>query len=161
MPGTPTHPVPDWLSRGEFEKFRSLSLLERFYIYTDYVPREMGSWKYRQDNQPEVIVGMQLRPNGEYFPSCRDRRYLWHGYAVCDDFYSPDYSRRPLPETKDHRRTLLWMPEVKFDAKGSARSAFTTTASGRQSVSRPWALRTVGGICNIIMCGKRTEWYAY
>ena len=80
----------------------------------------MGSWKYRQDNQPEVIVGMQLRPNGEYFPSCRDRRYLWHGYAVCDDFYSPDYSRRPLPETKDHRRTLLWMPEVKFDAKGSA-----------------------------------------
>lgn len=120
MPSTPTHPVPDWLSRGEIEKFRSLSLLERFYIYTDYVPREMGSWKYRQDNQPEVIVGMQLRPNGEYFPSCRDRRYLWHGYAVCDDFYSPDYSRRPLPETKDYRRTLLWMPEVKFDAKGSA-----------------------------------------
>lgn len=120
MPGTPTHPVPDWLSRGELEKFRSLSLLERFYIYTDYVPREMGSWKYRQDNQPEVIVGMQLRPNGEYFPSCRDRRYLWHGYAVCDDFYSPDYSRRPLPGTEDYRRTLLWMPEVKFDAKGSA-----------------------------------------
>ncbi len=120
MPGTPTHPVPDWLSRGEFEKFRSLSLLERFYIYTDYVPREMGSWKYRQDNQPEVIVGMQLRPNGEYFPSCRDRRYLWHGYAVCDDFYSPDYSRRPLPGTEDYCRTLLWMPEVKFDAKGSA-----------------------------------------
>ena len=120
MPGTPTHPVPDWLSRGDFEKFRSLSLLERFYIYTDYVPREMGSWKYRQDNQPEVIVGMQLRPNGEYFPSCRDRRYLWHGYAVCDDFYSPDYSRRPLPGTEDYRRTLLWMPEVKFDAKGSA-----------------------------------------
>lgn len=120
MPGTPTHPVPDWLSRGEFEKFRSLSLLERFYIYTDYVPREMGSWKYRQDNQPEVIVGMQLRPNGEYFPSCRDRRYLWHGYAVCDDFYSPDYSRRLLPGTEDYRRTLLWMPEVKFDAKGSA-----------------------------------------
>lgn len=120
MPGTPTHPVPDWLSRGEFEKFRSLSLLERFYIYTDYVPREMGSWKYRQDNQPEVIVGMQLRPNGEYFPSCRDRRYLWHGYAVCDDFYSPDYSHRPLPGTEDNRRTLLWMPEVKFDAKGSA-----------------------------------------
>lgn len=120
MPSTPTYPVPDWLSRGEFEKYRSLSLLDKFYIYTDYVPREMGSWKYRQDNQPEVIVGMQLRPDGEYFPSCRDRRYLLHGYAVCDDFYSPDYSHRPLPETKDYRRTLLWMPEVEFDAKGSA-----------------------------------------
>lgn len=120
MPSTPTYPVPDWLSRGDFEKYRSLSLLDKFYIYTDYVPREMGSWKYRQDNQPEVIVGMQLRPDGEYFPSCRDRRYLLHGYAVCDDFYSPDYSHRPLPETKDYRRTLLWMPEVEFDAKGSA-----------------------------------------
>mgnify|MGYP002643585694 FL=1 len=120
MPSTPTYPVPDWLSRGEFEKYRSLSLLDKFYIYTDYVPREMGSWKYRQDNQPEVIVGMQLRPDGEYFPSCRDRRYLLHGYAVCDDFYSPDYSHRPLPETKDYRRTLLWMPEVEFDAEGSA-----------------------------------------
>ena len=120
MPGTPTYPVPDWLSRGEFEKYRSLSLLDKFYIYTDYVPREMGSWKYRQDNQPEVIVGMQLRPDGEYFPSCRDRRYILHGYAVCDEFYSPDYSHRPLPETKDYRRTLLWMPEVEFDAKGSA-----------------------------------------
>lgn len=120
MPGTPTHPVPDWLSRGDFEKFRSLSLLDKFYVYTDYVPRETGSWKYRQDNQPEVIVGMGLRPDGEYFPSCRDRRYLLHGYAVCDDFYSPDYGRRLLPGTKDYRRTLLWMPEVKFDAKGSA-----------------------------------------
>lgn len=120
MPSTPTYPVPDWLSRGEFEKYRSLSLLDKFYIYTDYVPREMGSWKYRQDNQPEVIVAMQLRPDGEYFPSCRDRRYLLHGYAVCDEFYSPDYSHRPLPETKDYRRTLLWMPEVEFDAKGSA-----------------------------------------
>ena len=120
MPSTPTYPVPDWLSRGEFEKYRSLSLLDKFYIYTDYVPREMGSWKYRQDNQPEVIVGMRLRPDGEYFPSCRDRRYLLHGYAVCDDFYSPDYSHRPLPETEDYRRTLLWMPEVEFDAKGSA-----------------------------------------
>ena len=34
------------------------------------------------------------------------------------------------------------------------RSAFITTASGRLSVSRPWALRTAGGICNITVCGK-------
>ena len=42
------------------------------------------------------------------------------GYAVCDDFYSPNYRRRPLPDTKDYRRTLLWMPEVKFNAEGKA-----------------------------------------
>ena len=53
-------------------------------------------------------------------PACRDRRYLLRGYAVCEDFYSPDYSRRPLPGTKDYRRTLLWMPEVRFDCNGEA-----------------------------------------
>ncbi len=102
------------------EKLRSLSQLKDFSIYTDYVPREMGSWKYRQDNQPEVIVGFGFRPDGEYFPSCRDRRYLMRGYAVCEDFYSPDYSRRPLPATEDHRRTLLWMPDVRFGPDGKA-----------------------------------------
>ena len=101
-------------------KYQNISNLDKFYIYTDYAPRERGSWKYKQDNQPEVIVDFRLRPNGEYTPACRDRRYLMRGYAVCDDFYSPDYSRRPLPDTKDYRRTLLWMPDVKFDKEGKA-----------------------------------------
>ena len=103
-------------------KYQNISNLDKFYIYTDYAPRERGSWKYKQDNQPEVIVDFRLRPNGEYTPACRDRRYLMRGYAVCDDFYSPDYSRRPLPETKDYRRTLLWMPDVKFDKEGKGGS---------------------------------------
>ena len=127
-PSTPTLLPPgnffsDLQSRETWqteEKLRSLSQLEDFSIYTDYVPREMGSWKYRQDNQPEVIVGFGFRPDGEYFPSCRDRRYLMRGYAVCEDFYSPDYSRRPLPATEDHRRTLLWMPDVRFGPDGKA-----------------------------------------
>ena len=104
----------------ELEKYRRLSFLDKFYIYTDYAPREMGSWRYKQDNQPEFIVDFRLRPHGEYFPACRDRRILLHGYAVCEDFYSPDYSRRPLPDTKDYRRTLLWLPRVAFDEKGQA-----------------------------------------
>ena len=102
------------------DKYRKLSFLDKFYIYTDYSPREQGSWKYEQDNQPEFIVDYRLRPNEGYTPACRDRRYLWRGYAVCDDFYSPDYSHRPLPDTKDYRRTLLWMPDVKFDKEGKA-----------------------------------------
>ena len=104
----------------ELEKYRRLSFLDKFYIYTDYAPREMGSWRYKQDNQPEFIVDFRLRPHGEYFPACRDRRILLHGYAVCEDFYSPDYRRRPLPDTKDYRRTLLWLPRVAFDEKGQA-----------------------------------------
>ena len=101
-------------------KYRKLSFLDKFYIYTDYSPREQGSWKYEQDNQPEFIVDYRLKPNEGYTPACRDRRYLMRGYAVCDDFYSPDYSHRPLPDTKDNRRTLLWMPDVKFNKEGKA-----------------------------------------
>ncbi len=89
------------------EKYKKLSFLDKFYIYTDYSPRERGSWKYEQDNQPEFIVDYRLKPNDEYTPASRDRRYLMRGYAVCDDFYSPNYRRRPLPDTKDYRRTLL------------------------------------------------------
>ena len=47
-------------------------------------------------------------------------RYVRQGYAVCTDFYSPDYSQRPLPDVKDHRRTLLWLPRLTFDANGQA-----------------------------------------
>ena len=46
--------------------------------------------------------------------------YLGEHRILIEDFYSPDYSRKPLPETKDYRRTLLWIPEVKFDEKGEA-----------------------------------------
>ena len=117
---TVKYPTPNLGGYQTLIKYQKLSNLDKFYIYTDYAPRERGSWKYKQDNQPEVIVDFRLRPNGEYTPACRDRRYLMRGYAVCDDFYSPDYSRRPLPDTKDYRRTLLWMPDVKFDKEGKA-----------------------------------------
>ena len=102
------------------DSYRRLSRLDKIYIYTDYVPRERGSWKYQQSNQPEVIIDYRLYPDEGYMPACRDRRYLLRGYAVCEDFYSPDYSHRPLPGTKDYRRTLLWMPDVRFDKSGEA-----------------------------------------
>ncbi len=113
-------PKPNIGGYQTLRKYSYLSWLDKFYIYTDYVPREQGSWKYKQDNQPEVIIDYRLYPDGQYFPACRDRRYRLQGYAVCEDFYSPDYSRKPLPDTKDYRRTLLWIPEVKFDEKGEA-----------------------------------------
>ncbi len=113
-------PKPNIGGYQTLRKYRLLSWLDKFYVYTDYVPREQGSWKYKQGNQPEVIIDYRLYPDGQYFPACRDRRYRLQGYAVCEDFYSPDYSRKPLPDTKDYRRTLLWIPEVKFDEKGEA-----------------------------------------
>ena len=97
-----------------------MSRFDKCYIYTDYCPREMGSWKYQQDNQPEVIIDLRTYPNDGYYPMCRDRRIILKGYSVCDDFYSPDYSQKPLPEVKDYRRTLLWMPSVRFNQNGQA-----------------------------------------
>ena len=113
--------APDFSnSKGIMKKYRLLRYLDKIYIYTDYAPREQGSWKYAQDNQPEVIIDYRLFPNDGYQRTYRDRHYILRGYAVCEDFYSPDYSRKPLPDTKDYRRTLLWIPEVKFDEKGEA-----------------------------------------
>ena len=112
---------PDYsVSPEVLNKYHLLRNLDKLYIYTDYAPREQGSWKYAQDNQPEVIIDYRLFPNDGYQRTYRDRHYVLRGYAVCEDFYSPDYSRKPLPETKDYRRTLLWMPEIKFDEKGEA-----------------------------------------
>ena len=108
------------ISPKVLNKYKQLRYLDKIYIYTDYAPREQGSWKYTQDNQPEVIIDYRLLPDGTYQHSYRDRHYVLRGYAVCDDFYSPDYSQRPLPDTKDYRRTLLWMPDVKFDKEGKA-----------------------------------------
>ena len=101
-------------------KYHYLRNLDKLYIYTDYVPREQGSWKYDGDNQPEVVIDYRLNPGEGQRYTYRDRRYVMRGYAVCTDFYSPDYSRKPLPEAKDHRRTLLWMPRVKFNDRGEA-----------------------------------------
>ena len=106
---------PGWL-----KKFWRIKNLDKIYIYTDYAPRDEGSWKYSQDNQPEVVVDYRLIPNDGYQHTFRDRRIILKGYSVCEDFYSPDYSQKPLPEVKDYRRTLLWMPNVRFDPSGQA-----------------------------------------
>ena len=112
----PRYSMPKYASR----KYHLLRNLDKLYIYTDYAPREEGSWRYGQDNLPEVIIDYRRFPNEGYQHTFRDRHYVLRGYAVCEDFYSPDYSRRPLPGTKDYRRTLLWMPEVRFDCNGEA-----------------------------------------
>ena len=110
----------DQMTEFTRRKYHYLRNLDKLYIYTDYVPREQGSWKYEGSDQPEVIINYRLLPGEGERHTYRDRRYVMRGYAVCTDFYSPDYSQKPLPEVKDHRRTLLWMPNVPFDNNGEA-----------------------------------------
>ncbi len=108
------------LSQNEMRKYRRLRHLDKLYIYTDYVPREQGSWKYSQTHQPDVVIDYRLLPNDGVRPSYRDRRYAAKGFSLCTEFYSPDYSKKPLPDAKDYRRTLYWTPKVIFDDKGEA-----------------------------------------
>lgn len=108
------------MSNVQMGKYRRLRHLDKLYIYTDYVPREQGSWKYSQTHQPDVVIDYRLLPNDGVRPSYRDRRYAAKGFSLCTEFYSPDYSKKPLPDAKDYRRTLYWTPKVIFDDKGEA-----------------------------------------
>ena len=108
------------MSNVQMGKYRRLRHLNKLYIYTDYVPREQGSWKYSQTHQPDVVIDYRLMPNDGVRPSYRDRRYAAQGFSLCTEFYSPDYSKKPLPDAKDYRRTLYWTPKVIFDDKGEA-----------------------------------------
>lgn len=108
------------MSNVQMGKYRRLRHLNKLYIYTDYVPREQGSWKYSQTHQPDVVIDYRLLPNDGVRPSYRDRRYAAKGFSLCTEFYSPDYNKKPLPDAKDYRRTLYWTPKVIFDDKGEA-----------------------------------------
>lgn len=46
------------------------------------------------------------------------------GYSVDEDFPSPDYRKRELPDKRDFRRTLYWNPDVLADEEGKASVVF-------------------------------------
>ena len=111
-------------SPGVLAEYNHLTNLDKVYIYTDYSPRREGDKKFSQSNQPIVTVDLRRYEDGSRRVTYRDRRYVLAGYSVCEDFYHPDYSTRPLPSTKDYRRTLYWNPALKLDDKGDATVTF-------------------------------------
>lgn len=112
------------MGQGKREIYRKLQNIDKLYIYTDYAPREQGSEKYSQSNQPDVIIDYHTFEGNAMQRTYRDRYIIFNGYAVCEDFYSPDYSKKPLPEHTDYRRTLYWAPYVAFDKRGEAKVTF-------------------------------------
>ena len=82
------------MSNVQMGKYRRLRHLNKLYIYTDYVPREQGSWKYSQTHQPDVVIDYRLLPNDGVRPSYRDRRYAAKGFSLCTEFYSPDSTKK-------------------------------------------------------------------
>ncbi len=115
-----THTQGFHMSDEERNKYNHLPKLGKVYVYTDYSPRREGDKKFEQSNQPIVTVDLRLMENDDRRPVHRDRRYILKGYAVCEDFYQPDYTNKPLPEHVDYRRTLYWNPSLVLDQAGAA-----------------------------------------
>ena len=113
------------ISSGEKEKYNLLKNLGKVYIYTDYSPRREGNSLYDGEDIPEVTVDLHLIDDlGSHRETSRDRRYILPGFSAPEEFYQPDYSNKPLPDTKDYRRTLYWNPDLKLDDSGKAEFSF-------------------------------------
>jgi hypothetical protein len=100
----------------QLDYLRSLRSVD---LVTDYAPRMEGSPRYSGANQPTVDVGYKLLTKGKR-ETYRDRHFVLQGFDVSQEFYNPCYRNRPLPDTKDYRRTLYWNPNLELDEKGQA-----------------------------------------
>ncbi|MBR4243647.1 MAG: hypothetical protein IKR98_07155, partial [Bacteroidaceae bacterium] len=120
----------------ELEWNYGFSKIDRYVIYTDYIPRMEGDKRYEGSNLPETNVVLYPFPDGGERVTYRDRRLILPGFSVPVSFYHPDYSKRPLPDVKDYRRTLYWNPDLKLDDKGRATIQFyNNSQQTRLSVS--------------------------
>ncbi len=74
--------------------------------------------------------------DGSTLPEFMGYRIDFQGINRPVEFYCPDYSRMPLPEQTDYRRTVYWNPNVTTDASGHARVSFCNNGfSHRLAVS--------------------------
>lgn len=128
------------------DKYDHLPNLDMVYVYTDYAPRREGDPRYMQSNQPTVTVDLRRMPNEGQRMTWRDRRMVLKGFAVCEDFYQPDYSKQKPAEAKDYRRTLYWNPNLQLDSEGKAnvtffnnsrQTQFVISAEGMTSTGKP------------------------
>ena len=134
------------LSDGFKEKYNHLPNLDKVYVYTDYSPRREGDAHFSQANQPIVTVDLRRYEDDSQRMTWLNRRTVLKGYAVCEEFYQPDYSGRKPSESTDYRRTLYWNPNVQLDERGQATLQFynnsrptqlTVSAEGMTSEGQP------------------------
>lgn len=73
-----------------------------------------------------------LVENGKALPDFMGFRIDFQGFNPPVEFYSPDYSRMPLPEQTDYRRTVYWNPNVTTDTSGAATVTFYNNGFSRR-----------------------------
>ena len=114
--------MPRWTSNmpdTKLDKYNYLWNLSKVVVYTDYSPRKDQQGKYRGNELPTVTVDLHLLDDGVERLYRKNRFWKMKGFSIPDEFYSPDYSKQPLPKA-DYRRTLYWNPNVKLDDNGRA-----------------------------------------
>ena len=116
------------------EQFRSemwvydrlkLNRQDQIRLFTDFELRNEDRPVPMQSTVADVTLDYMLMPDDTKRYTYRDRRIILDGMYEPDDFYHPDYSRRPLPEDlHDYRRTLYWNPNAPLDADGRYTASF-------------------------------------
>lgn len=107
------------MSDTKLDKYNYLWNLNKVVVFTDYSPRKDQSGKYRGNDLPSVTIDFHLLDDGVERLYRKNRFWKMKGFSIPDEFYSPDYSKQPLP-AEDYRRTLYWNPDVRLDADGQA-----------------------------------------
>ncbi|MBR5466353.1 MAG: hypothetical protein IKU79_02970 [Bacteroidaceae bacterium] len=116
------------ISDNKLDKYNYLWNLSDVIVYTDYSPRNDKHNKYKGNEIPSVTVDLILLKDGEERSYQKNRRWKMKGFSIADEFYSPDYSKTPLPQ-HDFRRTLYWNPSIRLDENGKAQITLYNNSS--------------------------------
>ena len=141
--GTRMEPIPEDtynMPDTKLDKYNYLWNLDKVVVFTDYSPRKDQSGKYRGNDLPRVTIDLHLlEADGERLYR-KNRFWRMKGFSIPDEFYSPDYSKQPLPK-EDYRRTLYWNPNVRLDSNGQATiSLYNNSSSSILQISAEgWA----------------------
>lgn len=141
--GTRMEPIPEDtynMPDTKLDKYNYLWNLDKVVVFTDYSPRKDQSGKYRGNDLPSVTIDLHLLEDDGERLYRKNRFWRMKGFSIPDEFYSPDYSKQPLPK-EDYRRTLYWNPNVRLDSNGQATiSLYNNSSSSILQISAEgWA----------------------
>jgi len=111
-------------SEAAIAKDLSMKRINKVRLFTDFEPRNPEKPLVRSISWADVTLDFVVYPDEMETYTFRDRHITLHGFTAPHDYYNPDYSRKPMPDTKDYRRTLYWEPNAKPDADGHFNATF-------------------------------------
>ncbi len=93
-----------------------------------YTPQKREEYKLKTEGMrtPPRVVHLNYVTDGTKINNQGANGYktVIYGYSQPATFYSPDYSRQPLPKQTDCRRTIYWNPNVTTNGDGKAHVEF-------------------------------------